>query len=92
MKEDVKMVRRCILTSQMQSNNKQWNRLETYLVIVAILDLSSRCAASIADTIAPSKAERSHISSVTKNFLARLKNAEGPFDTLTAIVCRGLSV
>ena len=26
-KEDVKMVRRCILTSQMQSNNKQWNAI-----------------------------------------------------------------
>ncbi len=65
--------------------------LGTYLIIVAILDLSSRCAASIADTIAPSSAERSQVSSVTKNFLARLKNADGPFDTLTAIVCRGLS-
>jgi len=63
----------------------------TYLIIVAILERSSRCAASIADTIAPSKADRSQVSSVTKNFLARLKKAEGPFDTLTAIVCRGLS-
>lgn len=75
----------------MQTKSKQWNALKTYLIIVAILDLSSRCAASIADTIAPSSAERSQVSSVTKNFLARLKNAEGPFDTLTAIVCRGLS-
>ena len=74
--------------------HKQWNTNadRTYLVIVAILDRSSRFAASIADTIAPSNAERSQVSSVTKNFLARLKNAEGPFETLTAIVCRGLSV
>jgi len=42
--------------------------------------------------MAPSKAERSHDSSVTKNFLAKLKKAEGLFDTLTAIVCLGLSV
>jgi hypothetical protein len=58
-------------------------------VIVAIFERSNRCAASTADTIAPSKADKSQDSSVTKNFLARLKKADGPFDTLTAMTCRG---
>jgi hypothetical protein len=57
----------------------------TYLMIVANLERSSRWAASAADTIAPSKADRSQISSVTRNFLARLKNAAGPLLALTAI-------
>jgi len=65
--------------------------MHTYCTIVAILERSKRCAASTADTIAPSRAERSHSSSVTKNFRARLKNADGPFDTLTAITCLGCS-
>ena len=63
----------------------------TYFTMVASLDRSRRCAASTAETIAPSSAERSHISSVTKNFLARLKKAAGPFDALTAMTCLGLS-
>ena len=63
----------------------------TYRTIVASCDRSRRWAASTADTMAPSSAERSHISSVTKNFLARLKNAAGPFVALTAMTCRGLS-
>lgn len=62
----------------------------TYLTIVANLERSRRCAASAADTMAPSSAERSHISSVTKNFLARLKKAAGPLEALTAITCLGL--
>lgn len=66
---------------------------ETYEVcirtIVAILERSNRCAESTADTIAPSRADRSHSSSVTRNLRAKLKKAEGPFDTLTAITCRG---
>ena len=41
--------------------------------------------------MAPSKADRSHISSVTRNFLARLKKAAGPLDALTAITCLGLA-
>ena len=61
----------------------------TYLMIVASLDRSSKCAASTADTIAPSKADKSQVSSVTKNFLARLKNAAGPLEALTAITCLG---
>lgn len=69
------------------SNTILYNQRTTYRVIVAILERSSRCAASTADTIAPSRADRSHSSSVTKNFLARLKNADGPFETLTAITC-----
>jgi hypothetical protein len=40
--------------------------------------------------MAPSKAERSQISSVTRNFLARLKNAAGPLEALTAMTWRGL--
>ena len=58
---------------------------------MAILARSNRCAASTADTIAPSKADRSTTSSVTRNFRARLKNADGPFDTLTAMTCLGWS-
>lgn len=58
-------------------------------IIVAIFDRSKRCAASTAETIAPSRAEKSHTSSVTKNFRAKLKNAEGPFDALTAMTCLG---
>jgi len=56
---------------------------------VANCDLSRRWAASTADTIAPSRAERSHISSVARNFRARLKKAAGPFEALTAITCLG---
>lgn len=63
----------------------------SYRTIVAILERSSRCAASTADTITPSRADKSHSSSVTKNFRARLKNADGPFETLTAITCFGWS-
>jgi len=63
----------------------------SYRTIVAILERSSRCAASTAATIAPSRADKSHSSSVTKNFRARLKNADGPFETLTAITCFGWS-
>lgn len=39
--------------------------------------------------MAPSRAERSQVSSVTRNFRAKLKNAAGPFDALTAMTCRG---
>lgn len=63
----------------------------TYLTMVASFDRSSRCAASTAATMAPSSAERSQYSSVTKNFLARLKKAAGPLDALTAITCLGWS-
>ena len=65
--------------------------MNTDLVIVAICERSKRCAASTADTMAPSSAERSTSSSVTKNFRAKLKKAAGPFATPTAIVCRGCS-
>lgn len=61
-----------------------------YLATVASFERSNKCAASTADTIAPSRAERSHISSVARNFLAKLKNAAGPLDALTAIT--GLTV
>jgi hypothetical protein len=54
-------------------------------MMVANFDRSNRCAASAAETIAPSKADRSHISSVTKNLRAKLKNAVGPLLALTAI-------
>lgn len=61
---------------------------ETYEVrmrtIVAIFDRSSKWAASTAVNIAPSKADRSHSSSVARNFLARLKNTAGFLDALTA--------
>jgi len=76
----------------MQLKLKRTDMEPTYLAIVASLDRSNRCAASTADTIAPSKAERSHISSVTRNFRAKLKNAVGPLEALTAITCRGLAV
>lgn len=56
------------------------------------MERSKRCAASTADTIAPSRADKSQSSSVTKNFRARLKKAEGPFETLTAMTCRGCSI
>eukprot|EP00585_Thalassiosira_rotula_P026242 CAMPEP_0196234478 /NCGR_PEP_ID=MMETSP0913-20130531/4568_2 /TAXON_ID=49265 /ORGANISM="Thalassiosira rotula, Strain GSO102" /LENGTH=112 /DNA_ID=CAMNT_0041515553 /DNA_START=418 /DNA_END=753 /DNA_ORIENTATION=- len=59
--------------------------------MVAIFERSNRCAASTADTIAPSRADKSQASSVTKNFRARLKKADGPFDTLTAMTCLGCS-
>jgi hypothetical protein len=39
--------------------------------------------------MAPSKADRSQISSLARNFRARLKNAAGPFEALTAITCLG---
>lgn len=61
----------------------------TYLTIVASFERSRRCAASTAETIAPSRADKSHISSVTKNFRARLKKAVGPFDAETAMTCLG---
>ena len=51
----------------------------------ANLERSKRWAASTAETIAPSKADRSQNSSVARNFLARLKNAAGPLDALTAM-------
>lgn len=59
--------------------------------IVAILERSNRCAASTAVTIAPSRAEKSHSSSVTRNFFARFMKADGLFDTLTAMTCLGFS-
>jgi hypothetical protein len=59
--------------------------VSTYRMIVANFDRSKRCAASAADTIAPSKADKSQISSVTKNLRAKLKNAVGPLLALTAI-------
>lgn len=62
---------------------------QTHLTMVASWDLSKRCAASTAETMAPSRADRSHISSVTKNFRARLKKAAGPLEALTAMTCRG---
>lgn len=64
----------------------------THLTIVASLDLSNKCAASTAETMAPSSADKSHVSSETRNFLARLKNAAGPFDALTAMTCLGVGV
>ena len=64
---------------------------ETHLTIVANLERSSRWAASTAETMAPSSADKSHISSVTKNFRARLKKAAGPLEALTAITCRGFN-
>lgn len=63
----------------------------TYLTMVASCDRSKRCAASAAETIAPSKAERSQTSSTTKNFRAKLKKAAGPFEALTAMTCFGLA-
>lgn len=65
--------------------------VQTYRTMVANFDRSSKWAASTAETMAPSNAERSHNSSVTRNFRARLKKAVGPFEALTAITCRGLS-
>jgi hypothetical protein len=59
----------------------------THLTMLASLERSSKCAASTAETMAPSSADKSQVSSVTRNFLARLKNAAGPFDALTAITC-----
>lgn len=56
--------------------------------MVASWERSSRCAASTAETMAPSSADKSTSSSVARNFLARLKNAAGPFDALTAMTCR----
>jgi len=81
-------------TSYGNATSNGRNRLAslTYLTIVASLDLSSKWAASTADTIAPSSADKSHTSSVTRNFRARLKKAAGPFDALTAITCLGLMV
>jgi len=58
-------------------------------MILASLERSSKCAVSTAVTIAPSKAERSHDSSETRNLLARLKNADGCFEALTAMTCLG---
>lgn len=55
------------------------------------MDLSKRWAASTADTIAPSRADRSQVSSVTRNLRAKLKNAAGPLEALTAMTCRGFS-
>lgn len=45
----------------------------------------------MAETIAPSRAERSHISSVTRNLRARLKKVAGPLLALTAMTWRGLA-
>ena len=53
------------------------------------MDRSNKCAASTADTMAPSRADKSQNSSVTKNLRARLKNAAGFLDALTAMTCRG---
>lgn len=39
--------------------------------------------------MAPSKADKSHISLVTRNFRARLKKAAGLLEALTAITCLG---
>lgn len=60
--------------------------------MVANLDRTNRCAASAADTIAPSKADKSQTSSVTRNFRAKLKNAVGPLLALTAMTWRGRCV
>lgn len=59
-------------------------------MILASLERSSRCAVSTAVTMAPSNADRSQDSSVTRNLRARLKNADGCFDALTAITCLGV--
>lgn len=56
---------------------------------MASFERSKRCAASTAETIAPSRADKSHISSVTKNLRARLKKAVGPFEAETAMTCLG---
>jgi hypothetical protein len=61
---------------------------DTYLTIFASFDLSNKWAASTADTIAPSSADRSQYSSVTRNLLAKLKNAAGFLDALTAMTWR----
>jgi hypothetical protein len=61
----------------------------TYRTMCASCDRSSRWAASTADTMAPSKADRSQNSSLARNFRARLKNAAGPLEALTAMTCRG---
>lgn len=67
------------------------SRFSTYPTMEASLDRSSRCAASTADTMAPSSADKSHISCATKNFRARLKKAAGLLEALTAITCLGCS-
>lgn len=59
----------------------------TYRIMVASFDRSNKWAASTAETMAPSNAEKSQNSSVTRNFRAKLKNAAGFFDALTAITC-----
>ena len=41
--------------------------------------------------MAPSNADNSHISSLTRNFLARLKYAAGPLAAPTAMTCSGVS-
>ena len=64
----------------------------THRIMVANLDRTNRCAASAADTIAPSKADKSQTSSVTRNFRAKLKNAVGPLLALTAMTWRGRCV
>ena len=61
----------------------------TYLTMWASFDRSNKCAASTAETMAPSSAERSQYSSVTRNRLAKLKNAAGFFEALTAMTCLG---
>ena len=50
-------------------------------------DRSNKWAASTAATMAPSSADKSHISSVTRNLRARLKKAAGPLLALTAMTC-----
>jgi len=56
--------------------------------IFASLDRSNKWAASTADTIAPSSADKSQNSSVTRNLRARLKKAAGFLEALTAMTCR----
>lgn len=77
------------LPASFDPNQAQSTHRLTYRTMVASFDRSSKWAASTADTMAPSSAERSHISSVTRNLRARLKNAAGPFDALTAMTCLG---
>jgi len=60
--------------------------------IFASLDRSNKWAASTADTIAPSSADKSQNSSVTRNLRARLKKAAGFLEALTAMTCRSGSV
>ncbi len=83
---EIKTIMRSHNLDKKKEMRKMQNKmLTTYLTMSAIFDRSRRWAASTADTIAPSSADRSQTSSVARNFLAKLKNAAGPLDALTAM-------